>query len=89
MFDHAATAVEAALEAGAVYADARSVSENLGLRDGLTVSDGQKVIFVGLVEIIGGHELMAGNSPHRPQDQWVLTSRASIWESTMASRSCA
>ena len=29
------------------------------------------MIFVGLVEIIGGHELMAGNSSHRPQDQWV------------------
>ena len=44
---------------------------DVGLRDGLTVSDGQRVIFVGLVEIIGGHELMAGNSPHRLQDQWV------------------
>ncbi len=34
--------------------------------------DGQKVIVVGLVEIIGGHELMAGNSPHRPQDHGVV-----------------
>jgi hypothetical protein len=44
---------------------------NVGLRNGLAVGNGKRMIFVGLGAVSFGHKLVAGNAQHRAKDARV------------------
>ena len=44
---------------------------DVGLGDGLSISDGQRTIFVGLSAMRGGNEFMTWNAEHGFENPWV------------------
>ena len=50
---------------------------DVGLRDGLSIADGERMIFVGLGAVLGGNEFVARNAEHGVENTWVRDSAGS------------